>query len=440
MITIKLPYESDYNVINLQKQYSSIVRFAYNRYRDKWKQKDIRHACRKLNNIDLLDSWLIQCAIMDAQALNVRFKDKDNIIFGGKKNFYKRLQGKISKEEYQLKRLSPISIQGEATKIGNRKFKLDIIENNQLIFVHKKEKYIIKLPNIRPNYKKLLYKLQDLNSVKQKEQGYTYSIRLDSKFIYISFKEFINDSIELIENRFIGIDMNPSHIGISICELNNNKLNILKTQEYDLSELTNEIINLNRASNHKLSKKLNNKLNFETIEISKSIANLAKCYKCKYVFIEDLKFDSKTKNKFYKTFNRLTRNLWKRNIFIQNLTKRNYINNIVTKLVSPQYSSFIGNMKYNYSDPINASIEICRRGYEVRILKNKKFYPEFNYNVLKDQWKKYFSIEFNSWKDFYQLVKNMKLKYRVSLDNLTDCYKVFSMNNKKSKVNIYSFY
>ena len=47
------------------------------------------------------------------------------VIFGGKQNFIKRIQNKISKEEFKEKRLSPILSIGEAQYQGNRKFKLN---------------------------------------------------------------------------------------------------------------------------------------------------------------------------------------------------------------------------------------------------------------------------------------------------------------------------
>lgn len=90
---------------------------------------------------------------------------------------------------------------------------------------------------------------------------------------------------------------------------------------------------------------------------------------------------------------------------------------------------------YNYDDCINSSIEIGRRGYDVIILKNKKFYPEFNLSSLKDQWKEYFDGGIKSWKEFYSIIKNLKLKYRVSLDN-----KVFSHLSKKSNIDYYHYY
>ena len=63
-----------------------------------------------------------------------------------------------------------------------------------------------------------MFKLQQLNEVKQNQKGYTFSIRIDLTNIYISFEEFKQESIKLNENRYLGIDLNPDTIGISVLE------------------------------------------------------------------------------------------------------------------------------------------------------------------------------------------------------------------------------
>ena len=101
------------------------------------------------------------------------------------------------------------------------------------------------------------------------------------------------------------------------------------------------------------------------------------------------------------------------------------------------YSSVIGNLMYNYTDPINASIEIARRGAQVIFEKEKtkrKFYPEFKISSLKYQWKEQFS-ECKDWKAIFLQIKNSKMKYRVSLP-IEQIGRVFSLNCVKS----YTFY
>ena len=433
MKTIRLPYKTTEDLTSILKQYSNVVRYSYNRFLEGKTEKDIRLLTKSLNSIDLLNSWLIQCAIKDGKALHTRFKN-EKVIFGGKYNLIKRSKNKISKEEYQLKRLCPVNIQGEELKRGNRSFKLDIIENNQIIFKLNRNKHIeLKLPNLRNNIKKELFKLQQLNEAKQNEKGYTYSIRFNLKNIYISFEEFKQEPIKTSENRYLGIDLNPDTIGISV--LDDGK--VIHTQEFSLKPIFNKILNEKLSSNSSRMKYFQNKLKFETFEISKSISLIAIRFNCKTVFIEDLHFKGSSP---IKISNRKNKNLWKRELFINNLTKRLNIFSIKLYKVNPAYSSFVGNLQYDYTDAVNASIEIARRGYEYRIKKNTKgFYPTL---AVKHQWKE-MATEYTDWKKFFSDVKNLKLKYRVSLDEAMKLHKfnVFQQNStSKSMVLNYTFY
>lgn len=430
MKTIKLSYKTAEDLTSILKQYSNVVRYSYNRFLEGKTEKDIRLLTESLNSIDLLNSWLIQCGIKDGKAIQTRFKN-EKVIFGGKYNLINRLKNKISKEEYQLKRLCPINIQGEELKQGNRLFKLDIIENNQIIFKLNRNKHIeLKLPNLRNNIKKELFKLQQLNEVKQNQKGYTYSVRFDLQNVYISFEEFKQEPIKTSENRYLGIDLNPDTIGISVLE--NDK--VIHTQEFSLKPIFNKILNERLSSNSERMKYFQNKLKFETFEISKSISLLAKKFNCKSVFIEDLHFKEKST---IKISNRKNKNLWKRELFINNLTKRLNILGIKLYTVNPAYSSFIGNLMYDYTDAVNASIEIARRGFEYRIKKNKAgFYPKL---LVKHQWKE-MATEYTDWKKFYLEIKNLKLKYRVSLDEVKHSFNVFQQNStSKSMVLNYVF-
>ena len=431
MKTIKLPYKTTEDLTSILKQYSNIVRYSYNRFLEGKTEKDIRELSKSLSNIDFLNSWLIQCGIKDGKAIQTRFKN-EKVIFGGKYNLINRLKNKITKDEFSLKRLSPINIQGEELKQGNRSFKLDIIENNQIIFKLSKNKHIkLELPNLRNNIKKELFKLQQLNEVKQNQKGYTYSVRFDLQNIYISFEEFKQEPNILNENRYIGIDLNPDTIGISVLE---NDV-VIYTQEFSLKQIFSKILSEKLSSKSDKMKYFQNKLKFETFEISKSISLIAKQFNCKSVFIEDLHFKGSSQ---IKISNRKNKNLWKRELFINNLTKRLNILGIKLYLVNPAYSSFIGNLQYDYTDAVNASIEIARRGYEYRIKKNKTgFYPKL---LVKHQWKE-MATKYTDWKKFFIEVKNLKLKYRVSLDECLHKFSVFQQNSShKSKVLNYVFY
>ncbi|MCK9273218.1 hypothetical protein M0P65_06775 [Candidatus Gracilibacteria bacterium] len=434
MITIKLPYTSEnFDILTYQKQYSILIRYCYNRLCEGKTQEEIKKLCYTLNNIELVNnSWFVQNAFNEAKTVYKR-DPSGKVIFGGKKNFYDRLKGKKDKLPFIEKRLYPVIIQGETRLKGNRFFTLNIIDNNQIIFKPNwKTKIILDLPKINKNYLKKLSYIEE----KSKNKELPFCVKLDSRFIYISFEEENDYDDGLKQNRYIGIDSNPEFIGITVFE--NDKL--IDTKLFSLTKIISKIKILNKASNSKQSKYLQNKLNFEILQISKNISKLAIYHKCKFIFVEDFskKISSNNHHKG-RPFNRLINNLWKKEILFKNLEKR--INIVGGRLfrINPAYTSYIGNLKFDYPDPINASMEIARRGYDVIILKNKKFYPSLTITVLKDQWKEYFNEGVKDWKELCQLIKKSKVKYRVSLDECNHSFKVFSAFHKKSYIDLYEF-
>ena len=74
MKTIKLPYKTNEDLTSILKQYSSVVRYSYNRFLDGKTEKDIRELTKSLNNIDLLNSWLVQCGIKDGKSVIIDAK------------------------------------------------------------------------------------------------------------------------------------------------------------------------------------------------------------------------------------------------------------------------------------------------------------------------------------------------------------------------------
>ena len=444
MTTIKLPYKStdkfQLKLLELRKQYSSVVRFVYNRIVDNIiDSKDLYQYCKNnMEHIADMNSFFILSAITEAKGLYTRNKENPNIIFGGKFNFKQRCKNKISKEEYQNKRLLPFSILADALKQGNRHFILDIIENNQIVFkLNLKQHYDLELPNLKPNIKKQLFKLQQLNENRQDIRGYGYSVKLDEKYIYVSFEEFKDEKINLLETRYLGIDLNPTNIGISITEYNK----VLHTQLYDFGKIIDKIYKCKKASNHKDTIYWNNKLDFETLQISKSISELSKQWNCKFIFCEELNFKP-TGNKNSKSNNRLVKNLWKRNKFLQNLQKRCNISNQKLFEINPAYSSVIGNLQYDYVDAVNASIEIGRRGYEVIIQRKKdRFYPAVKLkNNIQHYWKEMGILMCGSWKEIGTLLKNSRIKYRISLNQCQENIgRVFSLQSTKSLTLCYDF-
>ena len=122
----------------------------------------------------------------------------------------------------------------------------------------------------------------------------------------------------MIDSRYIGIDLNPARVGISVVYDDE----VVEVKQYETSRIIDEFISKKLASSSDKAKHYQNKLLHETYEIAKKIAAIAAHHKCKYVFIEQLQFQQEVANKYAKKFNRLTKNLWKKTSFIQNLSKR----------------------------------------------------------------------------------------------------------------------
>jgi IS605 OrfB family transposase len=431
MITIKLQYKSTSEfqqfLYNIRRQFSNVYRYSYNRFYDNLNKTEIYNLILSLNNIELINGRLISdCIDFASQLYEKDKKSNHKSIFGGKYNFYQKCKNKITKEQFLQKRLIYLYLQGEKSQNGNRFFNLDFI-NNKIIFKYNRYNHFDLQVKPSKNQLKQLVQLQDLCQQKQ----HKFTVTLNENYINISFDVIKHEVTNLFENRLIGIDLNPTNIGVSVL---NSDMKLIDSYDFEFSKIINKINSIKKSSNSKEIKYLNNKLNHEIIDISKRISNISKHYKCKFIFIEDLEFKQSNKGK---QFNRLTKNLWKRNIFINNLNKRCEINGQKLFKVNPAYSSFIGNSMYNKVDPVNSSIEIARRGYECIIKKSKKFYPDIRLKEsLIHQWKETVNEIPNSWKELFDLIKNSKLSYRVSLNDINS-FNVFS--KKVRMCDIYQF-
>ena len=186
MKTIKLPVMNEIDIFNYQRVYSSIVRFSYNRFKENLTIQEIEHIIKLNEMFNTLDSWFIRSAIYDGKTMfeSCSKLKVENPIFGSKKNWFDYIEGRISKEEFKNNRLTAVGSVGGANQHGNRKFKLDIIANNKIVFKPKHgTKLDIILPKLRKNIKKELYRLEQLANNKE----IPFSMKLDNEFVYISF-------------------------------------------------------------------------------------------------------------------------------------------------------------------------------------------------------------------------------------------------------------
>ena len=431
MQVLKIKYQTDDQSLDIirdyMRQYSSVQHFVYNRINEGKTQKDIKQQIKTLNNINLLDSWFIQCSFYDIPKV-------DKVIFGGKKNYFQRLKNIISKEQFKQKRLSPIYSIGEVINKsvkGNRKFHIEQDLENIIFKPNKSTKINLKLIGLNKR-KQILSKLYQ----KQERKEIKIAYKLDLEYIYVIFDEtnIYNYETKFIKNRVLALDLNPNYIGWSIVDWKSeSEFDVIKTGIYSIKKLNDrdfDLKNKGYSSESNERKYISDKRNFETIQIVKNIVNKSIYYKCQIISIEDLSIKSSDKE-LGKRFNKLVNNSWCRTIFVNNLAKRCNIHNIKLLKVKPDYSSFIGNFLYrslNLPDMVLASIEIGRRGYEFYnqyISKNK----EIKKNIVRPNLSMFQKLYIKSLEEFklqpiykdlielYYFFKKSKLKYRLSIDS-----------------------
>ena len=390
-------------------QYSICLHYLYNRISDnnEISEKDLRNLCSNINNIEYLDSWFKQSCVKESISLyksfQTRYREHEEsreqklkeldfklkigrltehkylikkhsilkplkLIFGGKENYRLKQENKISKEEFKYNRLSPLSSIGESQFKGNRKFSI----NSDLSITFKpnsKQHFNFKLiyGQNQEHYLKTLYKLTLTNYI-------SISYKLDKDYIYITFDEskLANKEENIkIQNRVLGIDMNPNYIGWSIVDWKSSfEFEVIESGIYsfkkfsDIYKYLNDLKNVSSDDPRRIQ--LSNKRTYETIKVTENIINKAIYYKCQIVSIENLNMKSSDKDKG-KNYNALCNNHWLRTTFVNQLMKRTNIHKIQLLEVKPEYSSFIGNFLFrslNKPDMVLASIEISRRGYE----------------------------------------------------------------------------
>ena len=403
--------------------YSSIYRFAYNRFRNGLSGKEVY--AKVSESVPFVNCHIRNSAQQNANGLFRLTKDK-KVYFGQFKRFQK---GLITKEEYKDSKNLGLFSEGENNQKGNRLFKVDV-QNDKIVYKRAcKEHYdLIIDEQLSPKRKALLCKIQSL----MEEKKTPITVRLKNDRIYLTYDEKIVEKEKqfknLMNNRVLGIDLNPNYFGISIIEFKeDDSFKVIHKEVIDLEEL---------------QLKSKNKIHFEIYEINHHILNLCNMFHVSKLSIEDLKF--KKNNKFWsKSLNRLCKNQFRYSMVKSHLNTLCSTYGVELIEVNAAYSSIIGNFVHGSDkcpDMIAASIEIARRAYKK--FEKGWFQPGFVskqrlMQVLGNQWKEELGQGYQSWKGLSGKIKESKLKYRFQLNPLNA---VFRKRNRKSYVEFLTFF
>lgn len=460
MVTIKLPYSiPDKSVIAAcMKSQATVTKFLFNRLKDSngnLTQKELTALTNSMNHVSV-DSWFKQSAVYEAKTIYESYNEKlqsiiaynnshpgtkkklPTIIFGSRKNFIDRCKGNLSRENFKERKDPPLASIGEASKKGNRKFELHIIENNTIMFKPGQGiKIDLQLPHLRKNYHKTLCQLQTLIEYKT----LPITIKLDLTHIFITYDEkYLHESTySPVKNRIMAVDLNPNYIGYSILDWNDiDSYKILHTGVISIKKLNDLQFSYKKdklPSSHTKNIKLTNQRHFEIYEISKILCNIATQFHCEVFGTELLSMHPSDKGKGVK-YNRLVNNLWCRDLLETNLKKRIKISEIKVIGIPAAYSSYVGNLLHReYPDMVAASIELNRRTFLIHTKKTFALFPSFTQNIgTLTQSLEELGIEasklipkVNGWKDLCGKLKSLRLRYRVPLDSFE--FKVFRLDH-----------
>lgn len=238
-------------------------------------------------------------------------------------------------------------------------------------------------------------------------------------------------------DRAVSVDMNPGYIGWSILEKDEDgEIIVLRCGTFDFHELCEKT---GEASSSRKSKRITNKRKYEISICIKKLFGLADHYRCAYFFIEDLSF-GKDSEKKSKESNRKNRNSWNRELMVNCMMRGCDEHSMELREVNACYTSFIGNIRYEYGDPTSAAVEIGRRGlwqYTTR------FYPKMTRRDEDSLRRKFGDVVQGrsdvSWVEWYRTSKELygsvKLNQilRDKVDDMCDSYLVGRLDSVKSK-------
>ena len=456
-ITLKIKYNTDNlsRIIEYIKNYNNVLRFAYNRLYDisthSMSTKDLLTCINSMNNV-FIDTYFKNGAMYEARSL-ISNNEDNKVIFGGRKLFIDKCQHKISKEDFEIKKLHPLQVVGASYNKGNCKFQ--IMDEHSILFKPcASEHFILHLESVGRNYEKYLSLLIEAqNSYKL---PITYKLGIDYVYITFDITKLIEvTKINPISNRIFAIDMNPNYIGYSVVDwVDSDGLNVVSSGVISNKPLTDYEKSLSVSSDSEESSYIHNKRQYETTQIAHRLTKLAKHFQCELFAIEDLEMLSKD-NKRGKAYNRLINNQWNRNRLLNIIKKDCALFGISVQAVAPNYSSFVGNLVYRnlkLPDMILSSIEISRRCYEFYhqyIIEDKEKTKNIILNSSSNI-KSLIDISLEelaiivSWtdiKDLYYKLKKMKCNYRFPLADAIQCHaqSLFSKEYKQCYIKIYEF-
>ena len=403
MQTIRIPWRASHKsrvlIVDWQRHRATATRTAYANAEGR-SEKDLRNLLKSRFPDHPLGSWDLHCAAREGLRLRAMAPD-GAMIFGGKSALLRCQKGLIDNAEWKSRRQArAIEIIGDRTRWGNRHFRLsEDARTCKVTFL--KQNVILNLPEMAGKQGRLLRgvaKLADacqisvtftlgrthlsvtfdemdlrrlqpgqtLEQVKIAEQGKGRRgrKRKNSSTHYAAHREkHISlderpvhpewwDAIPAVSNRAIGIDLNPSWIGISVVEVGSDLANL---EEVKVLDHCLHRIAVPFGADQSMQQTMAN--------VAAQAISLARAWNVGLIAHEEglgkLAWSKKSRST-------QTINYWSRNAFLSGLARRCRLASIELRSVWGGYSSTIGNLFFDLPDACSAAAEIARRGLSAR--------------------------------------------------------------------------
>ena len=296
-----------------------------------------------------------------------------SVIFGGKKQFYERVKGKITNKEWKELRSNTLYSRGDQSKKGNLNTRIVFDDQNQQFYLEVANPLLVEKGKNSPRLRfklripdKYFAEIVDVvmpttvgENTKGKpiEEYKVYSIEIKRKkeryYVHITYDmEEVGSELtwsdKITSDYIAGIDVNIDRVAVSVVSKQGN---LLESKTFYCHEM--EYVKSNRRSNI-------------AGELAKGIINYLLSWNVGAIVVEDLTFkqDHDTNHRLNRLVHSFAKNKLQKALISRGLRFGFHI-----KKVNPAYTSVIGRWKYaeTYGVSVHeaAALVIGRRGLDV---------------------------------------------------------------------------
>jgi len=361
------------------------------------RQKELRDLVKARLAGGPVDAWILHCATLEGMDLR-KVRPDGKMVFGGRANLERRRKGLITSEEWKELRLRPFTSRGDSTRLGNRHFRLSEDARTCTFRMYGRE-VRLELAEMSGNAGEVLRQAARLAA----EKRINATFRLDAGKLHVTVDPAEMPEhperrrpVRAVAGRALGIDLNPSWIGLAAVEnrADVSSLETTKLLEHALvrldlpREATSEQVRETLAAVADRAIMLCRRWGIGTISLEKGLGKLR----------------SSGRNR---SLNFLL-NHWARTVFVAMLTRKARLAGIQVVEVWGGYSTTIGNLAFEAPDACASAAEIARRGL-ARASGMKDVLPELRAGWLASRRKDLpLPAEAGSWADVHRAAKAAK--------------------------------